>query len=412
MGAEVYQPGMDNQNKTGHLCPIRMVAEPANHAAQFGGNPDHVVLHGASAGAASVGIHMSAYGGRNDSLFIGAAVESPFWPGLTTIQNSEFQFDRFVKDAGCSGPRDTMSCLRSADIKKIQSANVPSPYPSQTTPPLWYFLPVVDGDLVQDYLYRVFEDSGKYLPVPLLIGDDTDEGTYFVHNAATPADVSAFLSANYPGLSAAQLAEINDAYPKLEPAAQHAEYFSSAAAAYGDAAFVCPGNFMAESLAKSLSPHKVWNYRFNVQDPQFVDRGYGTPHTWESSAIFGPGNAFTLHNAPDNTYREVNAAIVPVTMRYWISFVKFLDPNPFKSDDAPVWEPWGDGRGERLKIETGATNMETVPQAQVESCELWKRLTPSMTEIPSLGCGLVCHTAFTRWFWGLSFLYLVIYLGV
>ena len=45
---------------------------------QFGGNPKHVVLGGASAGAASIAFHLTAHGGRNDGLFV---VSSPGPPG-------------------------------------------------------------------------------------------------------------------------------------------------------------------------------------------------------------------------------------------------------------------------------------------------------------------------------------------
>ena len=44
----------------------------------FGGDPDHVVIAGDSAGAGSVAFHMAAYGGRDDKLFVGGVVESSF----------------------------------------------------------------------------------------------------------------------------------------------------------------------------------------------------------------------------------------------------------------------------------------------------------------------------------------------
>jgi carboxylesterase type B len=40
------------------------------YISRFGGDPKHVVLGGDSAGAASITYHLTAYGGRNDGLFV------------------------------------------------------------------------------------------------------------------------------------------------------------------------------------------------------------------------------------------------------------------------------------------------------------------------------------------------------
>jgi acetylcholinesterase len=288
----------------------------------------------------------------------------------------EFQFDRFVKDTGCECATDALSCLRSVDLNTIQAANVLLPFPeaaSDNPLPLWYFLPVIDGDLIPDHMYNLFE-QGRFIHVPLLVGDDTDEGTIFAYNASTPADVSTFMKNNYPHLNPAQLQAINEAYPRMPPMPEHAAYFPSASAAYGESTFTCVGNQMAFSLSKYFSADKVWNYRYNVQDPTLLAEGQGTPHTIELSAIFGPGYA---GNAMESYY-TTNAALVPITMHYWISFVKALDPNPYRYPGAPVWEPWGRGTGQRLRLQTSETEMERVPRELTERCALWRAVANAM----------------------------------
>jgi carboxylesterase type B len=343
------------------------------HIRQFGGDPDRVVIHGDSAGAGSVAHHLVASGGRNTDLFVGAVAESTFWPTERTVEQMEFQYDRFVKDLDCETPGDSLECLRALDIETLQKFNIDRPFPggSITPSPLWYFLPVVDGDLIPDHLYSLFS-QGKFIQVPLIVSDDTNEGTGFAYNASTPSEVAQFMKNNYPGLSQDQLEMISDAYPVMHSLPKHAAYFPSAAAAYGEATFTCPGNLMAEAMAKKSS--EVWNYRFNVRDPTEIANGMGVPHVFDLPAIFGVGET----NEPTYSYANSNAKIVPITMDYYISFMKALNPNPYRNQDAPEWLSWGLGTGQRLKLQTNATQMEDVPQGQVDRCSMWKRLARDM----------------------------------
>lgn len=345
------------------------------HIRQFGGNPDHVVIHGDSAGAGSVAHHMTAHGGHNSNLFVGAVAESPFWPTERTVEQMEFQYEQFVKDVGCERADDSLGCLRTVDIETIQRFNIDKPFPGGSTKPvpLWYFLPVVDGHLIQDRLYRLF-DQGKFIRVPLVVSDDTNEGTLFAYNATSESEVAQFMKNNYPGLSKRQLKTILKAYPKMEPLMKHAAYFPSAAAAYGDSTFTCPGNFMAASMAKVFSSDQVWNYRFNVRDPTEIANGMGVPHVFDLPAIFGVGET----NEPTYSYANSNAQIIPITMDYFLSFIKTLNPNVFRNKNAPEWQPWGSTTGQRLRLQTNSTQMESVPQLQIDRCSMWKGLAASM----------------------------------
>lgn len=347
------------------------------HIRKFGGNPNHVVIHGDSAGAGSVAYHLTAYGQRNTTLFIGAVAESPFWPTQRTVAQMEFQYDRFVKDVSCHKAKDSLACLRSVDIKTIQKYNVDKPFPagSPTPIPRWYFLPVVDGDLIRDRLYNLFSE-GKFIHVPLLVGDETNEGTEFAYNASSKSEVAQFMKNNYPGLSHNQLDTINKAYEHVEPLPKHAAYFASAAGAYGDSTFTCPGNFMSAAMAASFSSHRVWNYRYNVRDPTKIANGMGVPHIFDLPAIFGIGGT----NEPTYSYASSNAKIVPITMNYYLSFIKVLDPNIYRYKDAPEWQSWGSEAGQRLRLETNSTEMEAIPSLEVERCSMWKNFAADMQQ--------------------------------
>nr|XP_043032087.1 uncharacterized protein INS49_002780 [Diaporthe citri]KAG6368567.1 hypothetical protein INS49_002780 [Diaporthe citri] len=337
----------DGDLNAGLLDQRKLLHWIQDNIAKFGGDPSHVVIHGSSAGGGSIAHHLTAYDGEDKGLFVGAAPQSPFWPTQRNLSELEFQYDRFVADTGCSNATNALSCLRSVSLATIQAANVAQQFPqgSGVPLPLWYWLPVTTGPgtLVPDNLYDSFE-AGKFIKVPILI---------------------------------AELDRINKAYPLTDPLPKHAAYFPSAAAAYGDATFTCPGNTMAETMSSFYEPGKVWNYRYNVIDPGNVAAGLGVTHTFETAAVFGPGYA---GNVADSYY-TTNAEIVPVVMNYYISFVRALDPNVYRYPGTPVWETWGDfgaGRGLRLKFETNDTVMEEVPQQLADRCALWKDLSHAM----------------------------------
>ncbi|KAM3557818.1 hypothetical protein MY1884_004327 [Beauveria asiatica] len=344
---------------------------------QFGGDPNHVVIHGDSAGGGSVSHHLTAYGGNDkENLFVGGIPESPFWPTQRKVDQMEFQYTRLLRDTKCG----SLDCLRKLDVGVLGNASLPSPFPEAHTEdpvPLWYWLPVIDGDLVQDNMYKQFL-TGRFKRVPLLVGDDSDEGTMFAVNASTETEVSSFLRANYPRLQKWQLDIVSTIYPKMEPLPKHAAYYPSAAAVYGDSTFVCAGNTMSDAISVFVGPDKSWNYRYNVADPEQVAQGFGVQHVSELGAIFGPDN---IRGQEAKSLRTTNAAIVPVTMAYITSFVRFLDPNTSRQPGSPLWQNWGafvGEQGQRMRLETNNTAMESVPFDLVTKCALWKLLAESM----------------------------------
>lgn len=125
-------------------------------------------------------LHLSAYGGRDDGLFVGAISESLFFPAQPYVAELEWQFDRIVQavgcDAGAYGKGDTaMSCLRHKDMAALQALNIAAAFPGRTAPPnpLFYWTPCVDGELIPDLPYVMFE-SGRFLKMPVMFGTDTD----------------------------------------------------------------------------------------------------------------------------------------------------------------------------------------------------------------------------------------------
>jgi carboxylesterase type B len=136
---------------------------------QFGGDPDHVVVGGDSAGAASVTLQLTAYGGKNDHLFVGTAAESQSFATQYTISESQYMYDNLVIRTECVNAKDNLSCLRDLTVEAIQKVNFNSPFPGAQDAPLYMYGPTIDGDFITDYTYRLFAE-GRFVKVPTIFG--------------------------------------------------------------------------------------------------------------------------------------------------------------------------------------------------------------------------------------------------
>ncbi|KAJ5840993.1 Lipase [Penicillium chrysogenum] len=339
------------------------------HISKFGGDPRHVVIGGSSAGAASVTLMLSAYGGKDEGLFVAAAAESQSFAQMLNVTESQFAYDALVTATACDSSQNTLACLRNLDVNALQQKNVNRPHPGAKGKPLYLYGPTVDEDLVPDYTYRLFQE-GKFIKVPVIFGDDTNEGTKFVPKSTSSVDeADTFIQNQFPAITRDHLDRINSIYltpdqTKEFPGA--GSYWRPASTAYGEMRYICPGIDLSSIYAAAGVPS--WNYHYAVQDPADESSGVGTPHTVEVNGIWGPTN--TNKKAPASYY-TTNAGIVPVMQGYWTSFITSLDPNTKRLPSSLKWQTWGQGGDgyQRIFIRTNQTKMETVPQGQKSRCE-------------------------------------------
>ncbi|KAI2791527.1 hypothetical protein POX_c04388 [Penicillium oxalicum] len=338
------------------------------HIGKFGGDPHHVVIGGDSAGGGSVTLLLSAYGGRDDKLFVGAAAESQSFANMLNASTSQFAYDRLAARTGCDKSLDSLACLRKLDINALQAQNIVSPYPGAPGNPLYLYGPTVDGDLVPDYTLKLFNE-GKFIKVPVIFGDATNEGTVFVpKNTSSVSMADDFLRSQFNTLTDSQLAKINSIYLTENQTRQFPNaglYWRPASNAYGDLRYTCPGISLSSAYGQAGVPG--WNYHYDVKDPKAEASGEGVTHTVEINAIWGPEN---VHGGAPNSYSTVNANIVPVMQGYWTSFVRALNPNTHRYPGSPEWATWGQGEEayRRIYLRTNQTYMETVPSAERDRC--------------------------------------------
>lgn len=286
---------------------------------------------------------------------------------MLTVSESQFAYDSLVNRTNCKTHKDTLTCLRELDLATFQRENFNIPYPTTTGAPLYLYGPTIDNDLVADYTYALFHQGRFNKHIPVIFGDDTNEGTVFVpKNTSSTNDTDTFLRNQFPKLKPRHLRKIHKLYLQdIESQPQFPDsgpYWRAASNAYGEMRYICPGIDMSSVFARAGA--RSWNYHYDVRDPDAERDGTGVSHTVEVNAIWGPEY---VSSPPPKSYFGSNAPIVPVMQGYWTSFIKTLDPNTLRYPGTPVWATWNGGH--RLYIRTNETRMETVPAGQWERCE-------------------------------------------
>lgn len=138
---------------------------------KFGGNPQHVVLGGDSAGAQSITLHLTSFNGQPTNLFHAAIAESQSFPTQLQVSQAEFQFTALTQRVGCGNSNRSVSlnCLRQVDISTLQNANIKIPFPGRPRTPNFLYSPVIDGSLLPDFTFKLFS-QGKFVRIPLAFG--------------------------------------------------------------------------------------------------------------------------------------------------------------------------------------------------------------------------------------------------
>ncbi|EMD60834.1 hypothetical protein COCSADRAFT_192686 [Bipolaris sorokiniana ND90Pr] len=306
----------------------------------FGGDPDQVTIYGESAGGASVGIHLTAYGGRDDHLFRAAIMQSgsPINYGslLDPAVSSAAKYDELTRRTNCNVATSPLECLRSLPTEQLNAAiNISSPILNVTD-----FRPSLDYDLIQKPTSLQLE-AGEFVHVPIIIGTTSDEGASFspfpvnstedlrtfIRATGVPANLTEQLLIAYPDdLSVNVIASLGDARPGPPFGAQ----FRRSASYFGDQAFVANRRKTCEIWAAADIP--AYSYRFNAI-PAGIPAAVGVPHFQEVSFVFlnldGVGYK-PAATPPFENKTEPYRELARFMNSNWISFVHDLDPNSWR----------------------------------------------------------------------------------
>jgi para-nitrobenzyl esterase len=229
----------------------------------------------------------------------------------------------------------------------------------QAGPALGTFWPALDGDVLIDDQYRMYQ-AGNYNDVPVLIGTNADEGSLFVLHATAQGFMSDIRARYGDGA-----AKIVAAYP----AADDRQALASARNVFRDTAFAWPTWSWARLQART-GKGKVFVYYF-THHPPYPDfpvfKDAGAAHGVEISYVFGnPNTMAPPWSAADHTVSDT-------LQTYWVNFARTGDPN---GGNMPAWPAFSDASPQVMQLDTTSAAIPVPNLEQLKALDdyyAWRR---------------------------------------
>ncbi|POR33681.1 Carboxylic ester hydrolase [Tolypocladium paradoxum] len=340
-GAEILKDGSANLGLLDQRMGLEWVAD---NIASFGGDPDKVTIWGQSAGSMSVFDQMALYDGNatynGKALFRSAIMNSGSITPTDPVDCPKAQaiYNAVVEKSNCTGT-DTLDCLRRKDFKTFYDAVNSVPRVGGYTSLALSYLPRPDGKVLTDSP-DVLVKNGRYHAVPVIIGDQEDEGTifalaqtnvtsterlvdylsqyYFAH--ATKAQITEFVGTYSPDSSAGspfRTGILNEYYELFG----QGKGFKRVAALLGDFVFTLTRRITLEAMVAHDANVPAWSY---LSSFQHLTPYLGTAHGSDVAMLFsGTGN-------PARSGRT-----------YYLNFLHNQDPN-VGVGGFRQWPKWAD----------------------------------------------------------------------
>lgn len=326
-----------------------------DNISEFGGDPANVTLFGESAGGLSVLSHLVSP--ASAGLFHKAIVQSGSYSQTqTAMAAAETVGTSFASALGCSAETvaEEVTCMRSRSVAEIMAQ------------PAGSITPTLRSDILPTSVGASLATPGGFNDVPVLMGTNTDEWSYFL---ASRGEANLITADNYQTILAGTFGAtaVTGLAPYYPPAAYGNDYAAVVTAFGTDGVFACNASVQAERLAAN-GTRPLFVYEF--ADREALSPGLTVPswltlgatHASEIQYLFGSDELFASRGA---TPEQVELA--QTMTRAWTRFARTGNP----SFDGFSWVDYGDSAGGMLSLQTPSSQPLTLA-----GCAAGLRLAP------------------------------------
>lgn len=319
-----YGEGFEDSAVAGLLDMVQALEWVRDNIANFGGDPDTVMIFGESGGGAKVSTLMATPAAKG--LFHRAVVQSGAMIRFPEQDTAQAAADQVVANLGLTA--DTLAEIRTLPAEAISAAAEGTGAGTA---------PSIDGRTLTRHPFEP-DAAPPGRDVPLMLGTNRTENSLFV-GGANPA----IFELSWDGLKTTMAAAHPDkdveaiiaGYRELQPDAEPADVFFEATT---DARWLAGHVLQAErKAAQGGAP--AYLYLFDWDTP--VDGGkWRSPHALEIGFVFdNVAYSESMSGSGDEQQR-----VADVMAETWIAFARSGDPNnaaipewpPYDLDDRPV----------------------------------------------------------------------------